>query len=70
MGSILPICFNFSGEIVCLSRNGVKSVSVVSRPLEKPSAFCIFEYVYFARADSVFEGDYMCMHVYRMIELL
>lgn len=23
----------------------------------KPKAFCIFEYVYFARADSMFEGQ-------------
>lgn len=44
------------GEIVQLSKNGVKSLSVVPRPEGDPPAFCIFEYVYFARPDSIFEG--------------
>ena len=50
--------FIFLGEIVQLSKNGVKSMCVVPRPDDVPSAFCIFEYVYFARADSFMEGKY------------
>jgi amidophosphoribosyltransferase len=44
------------GEIVELTRDGVRTVSIVDRPDNKPQAFCIFEYVYFARSDSIFEG--------------
>lgn len=44
------------GEIVQLSKHGVKSLSVVARPEGDAPAFCIFEYVYFARPDSIFEG--------------
>ncbi|XP_017787165.1 PREDICTED: amidophosphoribosyltransferase-like isoform X1 [Nicrophorus vespilloides] len=51
MREILP------GEIVEMSREGVKSISVVARPENKSLAFCIFEYVYFARPNSVFEGQ-------------
>ncbi|KAF4524982.1 hypothetical protein B566_EDAN011910 [Ephemera danica] len=32
-------------------------ISIVKRPDNKPQAFCIFEYVYFARSDSIFEGQ-------------
>ncbi|XP_035503969.1 amidophosphoribosyltransferase [Scophthalmus maximus] len=45
------------GEIVQISKHGVKSLSVVPRPEGDPPAFCIFEYVYFARPDSIFEGQ-------------
>lgn len=41
-----------------LSKEGVKSVYIAPRPNKAPSAFCIFEYVYFARPDSIFEGMY------------
>ncbi|CAI5678486.1 unnamed protein product [Oreochromis niloticus] len=45
------------GEIVQISRHGVTSLSVVPRPEGGLPAFCIFEYVYFARPDSIFEGQ-------------
>ncbi|XP_071751730.1 amidophosphoribosyltransferase [Centroberyx gerrardi] len=45
------------GEIVQISKHGVKSLSVVPRPEGDVPAFCIFEYVYFARPDSIFEGQ-------------
>uniref|UniRef100_A0A4W4GSK9 Amidophosphoribosyltransferase n=1 Tax=Electrophorus electricus TaxID=8005 RepID=A0A4W4GSK9_ELEEL len=45
------------GEIVQVSKYGVKSLCVVPRPEGEPPAFCIFEYVYFARPDSIFEGQ-------------
>ena len=41
------------GEIVVIDRDGVRSL----RPFApEPRRFCIFEYVYFARPDSVVEG--------------
>ncbi|KAG9282749.1 amidophosphoribosyltransferase [Astyanax mexicanus] len=45
------------GEIVQISKHGIKSLSVGPRPEGDPPAFCIFEYVYFARPDSIFEGQ-------------
>uniref|UniRef100_A0A8C6S6B5 Amidophosphoribosyltransferase n=1 Tax=Neogobius melanostomus TaxID=47308 RepID=A0A8C6S6B5_9GOBI len=45
------------GEIVQMSRDGIKSLSIVPRPEGDLPAFCIFEYVYFARPDSIFEGQ-------------
>ena len=54
MGKSLYTFFYFiSGEIVELSRNGIKSHCIVSPPDAKLPAFCIFEYVYFARPDSI-----------------
>ncbi len=50
-----------SGEIVRISKDGIKSMCVVPRPDDKASAFCIFEYVYFARPDSIFEGK-LCLY--------
>ncbi|KAK0083867.1 hypothetical protein PV325_008090 [Microctonus aethiopoides] len=47
----------FPGEIVELTREGIKTIDIVTRPHNRPQAFCIFEYVYFARSDSMFEGQ-------------
>ena len=51
---IIPM---FTGEIVKITKSGVKSICVVPRPNDVASAFCIFEYVYFARHDSILEGN-------------
>lgn len=45
------------GEIVELSRDGVSTLGVVDRPAGRPPAFCIFEFVYFSRPDSIYEGQ-------------
>ena len=50
------------GEIVELSKNGLRSIGRVNPPANKKLAFCIFEYVYFARADSYFEGNGHSLH--------
>ncbi|KAF5900523.1 amidophosphoribosyltransferase-like, partial [Clarias magur] len=45
------------GEIVQISKHGIQSLNIIPRPEGDPPAFCIFEYVYFARPDSIFEGQ-------------
>lgn len=39
------------GEIVEITKNGVRTIDIVKRPPDVKQAFCIFEYVYFARSD-------------------
>jgi amidophosphoribosyltransferase len=42
-----------AGEMIVISQDGVKSI----RPfLQQKKRFCVFEYVYFSRPDSTFEG--------------
>lgn len=45
------------GEIIEMTKHGIRTIDIVSRPEAKMPAFCIFEYVYFARSDSIFEGQ-------------
>jgi amidophosphoribosyltransferase len=49
------------GELVTVSENGFKRTQIIENPRE---AFCCFEYAYFARPDSRFDGKY----VYEMRE--
>ncbi|XP_028932973.1 amidophosphoribosyltransferase [Ornithorhynchus anatinus] len=45
------------GEIVKISKDEVQTLDTVERSRGDPAAFCIFEYVYFARPDSMFEDQ-------------
>ncbi|XP_076794816.1 amidophosphoribosyltransferase isoform X3 [Arvicanthis niloticus] len=53
------------GEIVEISRHGVRTLDIIPRPNGDPVSFCIFEYVYFARPDSMFEDQMVYTVRYR-----
>ena len=44
------------GELVTVSKNGFKREQIINNPRK---AFCAFEYAYFARPDSRFDGKYV-----------
>ncbi|MCW4002579.1 MAG: amidophosphoribosyltransferase [Candidatus Bathyarchaeota archaeon] len=44
------------GELVTVSQDGFKRIQIIENPRE---AFCAFEYAYFARPDSRFNGKYV-----------
>ena len=52
-----------AGEVVIVDRNGMRSERIA---VEKPPALCMFEYIYFARPDSVLSGRSIYMARYEM----
>ena len=44
------------GEIVTITKDGINSDKSMCLPDSKKQARCVFEYIYFARPDSVFDG--------------
>ncbi|MDY5940518.1 MAG: amidophosphoribosyltransferase, partial [Eubacteriales bacterium] len=50
------------GEILVFSKDGIRSIETHCQ--KAPCSLCVFEYIYFARPDSVIEG--CCVHSARM----
>jgi amidophosphoribosyltransferase len=57
------------GEIVVITKNGIKSI-LTNDSLSAKKQTCIFEYVYFARPDSVIDGIAVQEARYKMGEVL
>jgi amidophosphoribosyltransferase len=52
-----------AGEVVIVDANGMRSEHI---DIEKPAALCMFEYIYFARPDSILSGRSIYMARYEM----
>jgi amidophosphoribosyltransferase len=52
-----------AGEVVIVDANGMRSEHI---DIEKPASLCMFEYIYFARPDSILSGRSIYMARYEM----